>query len=79
MLNFISQQPGGRHGARVLPNGAFELAVRPGEYHVYILGSQLIGSPLTDPDYFKAHENDFPPVHVVLGENPPIVLRRSSP
>jgi hypothetical protein len=78
MLNFVSQQPGGRHSVRVLANGMFELAVRPGEYHVYILSDQPVGDPLTDPDYFKAHENDFPPVHVVLGENPPIVLRRSS-
>jgi hypothetical protein len=43
-----------------------------GEYHVYALPDQ---NSVTDPDYLKEHEKDFPVVRVVAGENPPILLR----
>jgi hypothetical protein len=48
-----------------------------GDFHVYVLtdqgGSQT--DLLRDPDFLKAHERDFAPVHVVEGRNAPLVLR----
>ena len=59
-------------------DGAFRLAVSSvGDFHVYVVtdqgGSQT--DLLRDPDFLKAHERDFAPVHVVEGRNAPLILR----
>jgi len=56
--------------------GSFGTAFhRAGEYRIYVLPDQNQWQLLSDPDYLKAHENDFPPVRIVDGENPSIMLR----
>ncbi len=56
-------------------NGAFKANyIIPGDYRIYLLARGL-QADVTDPEYVKAHENDFPPLHAVAGSNPPLVLR----
>jgi protocatechuate 3,4-dioxygenase beta subunit len=65
--------PAGPGGAISDAEGEFKASLRAaGEYRVYVLPDQ---NSSADPDYLKEHENDFPVVRVVAGENPPIVLR----
>jgi hypothetical protein len=68
--------PAGQGGAVSNAEGTFQSFLRTaGEYHVYVLPDLNLAS---DPDYLKEHENDFPVVRVVAGENPPMVLRWTS-
>ncbi len=54
-------------------DGAFRLVLtQPGEYRIYLLDDQ---GDWNDADYLEKHENDFPPVKVVDGANPPLMLR----
>jgi hypothetical protein len=70
-IYFLS--PAGTGGTTSDAEGAFKAYLRTaGEYHVYAAPDQ---TSLTDPDYLKEHEADFPVVRVVAGENPPILLR----
>jgi hypothetical protein len=48
----------------------------PDVYRVYLADDDPVYdfSVLDDPEFMTAHANDFPPVHIVAGENPPIVL-----
>ncbi|HEX3746012.1 MAG TPA: carboxypeptidase-like regulatory domain-containing protein [Bryobacteraceae bacterium] len=53
-------------------DGTYRSMVRiPGAYRVYLVSDP---GQLTDPDYLDAHQNDFPPVRLAAGENPPLVL-----
>ena len=71
MIYFVS--PAGTGGALSDAEGAFKTYLQTaGEYHVYAAPDQ---TSLTDPDYLKEHEKDFPVVRVVAGENPPVLLR----
>jgi protocatechuate 3,4-dioxygenase beta subunit len=59
-------------------DGTFRLGLTSvGDFHVYVVvdqgGSQT--DLLRDPDFLKAHEHDFAPVHIVEGRNAPLVLR----
>jgi hypothetical protein len=75
---FIPSQPGGRQGfSPTNPAGGFSTGMLPGDYHVYVLNDQSQGASLSDPEYLKAHQFDFPVVHVAAGANPPIVLQRA--
>jgi hypothetical protein len=65
--------PAGTGGGTSDAEGSFRLFVRTaGEYRVYAPPDQ---TSLSDPDYLKEHETDFPVVRIVAGENPPILLR----
>jgi len=46
-----------------------------GDYRVYVLPDSDHQDLMEDPDYLKAHENDFPPLRVAAGVNPPLTLR----
>ena len=46
-----------------------------GDYRVYVLPDNGHWDLMQDPDYLKAHENDFPLLHVAAGVNPPLTLR----
>ncbi len=60
-------------GATTLDDGSFKSIVRrPGEYHVYLVENRL---DLADPDFLEAHKNDFPPITIIDGDNPPLTLR----
>ena len=53
-------------------DGSFAATVRvPGAYRVYLITDQNL---LSDADYLEAHQNDFPPINLVAGENPPLML-----
>jgi hypothetical protein len=58
--------------------GAFRLGLTSvGDFHVYVVAGQGPSETdlLRDPDFLKAHEQDFAPVHIVEGRNTPLVLR----
>jgi len=44
------------------------------QYRVYAISDQSQSDSQSDPDYLQAHEKDFPPLMVVEGENPPLIL-----
>ena len=48
----------------------------PGDYRVYHDEFGLGRFAATDADFLEAHANDFPPVHINAGSNPPLVLTR---
>jgi hypothetical protein len=53
--------------------GTFWLTLRQaGDYRIYLLDD---AANWNDADYLDAHANDFPPLHVVDGANPPLTLR----
>ena len=59
-------------------DGAFRLGVTSvGDFHIYVVANQGPSETdlLRDPDFLKAHEQDFAPVHIVEGRNAPLVLR----
>jgi hypothetical protein len=70
---FVPLAPARMRDATSDANGAFEAALLAGDYRVYVPPDQ---SEALDLDFVKAHENDFPVVHVVAGENPPLMLRQ---
>jgi len=47
-------------------------SVPAGDYRVYL--PREWGAHFDDPDYRKAHANDFPLVHLAAGDNPPVNL-----
>jgi hypothetical protein len=58
-----------------LPGGEFSVqAPEPGVYHVYVVDDVALQCLIQDPQYLKAHVNDYPPVTIVQGQNPPLVL-----
>ncbi len=70
-----SGQPGGTALTVTDAEGAFHLWPRSsGKYRIYAIGDQSQTDSMNDPDYVQAHEKDFPPVMVVEGENPPLIL-----
>jgi hypothetical protein len=72
-LMLISSEPYGEGGANTDADGGFRCSLRqPGQYRVYVMDDQ---SEWNDADYMSQHENDFPPLTVVNGTNPPVTLR----
>jgi len=72
-VSFIPAGGSGPFGAMSNADGTFTASpLLPGDYRVYVLPDMDLAQ---DPDYLKAHENDFPPLHVVAGANPPLTLR----
>ncbi len=58
------------------PDGTFTSSpTLPGEYRIYVVPDYAHRDLMEDPDYLKAHENDFPPLRVAAGANPPLTLR----
>jgi protocatechuate 3,4-dioxygenase beta subunit len=58
--------------ATTAADGSFTVALSgTGTYNVYAPGQV----DAVDTDYRQAHQNDFPPLHVVEGRNRPIALR----
>jgi hypothetical protein len=73
-----SGQPKGQSWIATDGNGAFRLALLSvGDFHIYVVTDQGASQTdlLRDPDFLKAHERDFAPVHIVEGRNAPLVLR----
>lgn len=73
-----SGQPNGQSWIVTDGNGAFRLGLTSvGDFHVYVVADQGASQTdlLRDPNYLKAHEQDFAPVHIVEGRNAPLVLR----
>jgi len=48
----------------------------PGDYHVFVVDRDVMDSQGQD-EYLNAHLTDFPVIHAVLGDNPPLRLVRS--
>ena len=46
----------------------------PDTYRVYATEEDVQYDIFDDPDFLHEHANDFPPVHIASGANPPIVL-----
>lgn len=55
--------------------GNFNLFLLAGDYRVYALPDLNLPGTFDNPAYLAAHANDFPPVHVAAGVNPPINLK----
>lgn len=54
-------------------DGTFSFTMRQaGDYRIYLADD---AGNWNDADYMEAHANDFPPLHVVDGTNPPLTLR----
>jgi len=66
-----------RANTRTASDGSFRATLPPGDYQVYMAAELNDAGLLAAADFMQQHENDFPPVHVVAGENPPILLRRA--
>ncbi|HXN50238.1 MAG TPA: carboxypeptidase-like regulatory domain-containing protein, partial [Bryobacteraceae bacterium] len=75
-VSFISATGSGSFAAMSNSDGTFTSSpLLPGDYRVYVLPDYAHMDLAQDPDYLKAHENDFPPLHVAAGVNPPLTLR----
>jgi hypothetical protein len=75
-LFFRSDQPSGQIFASTGETGVFQTALTvAGDYHVYMAAdaSDMVNQGGED-EYLKAHAQDFPVLHVVEGENPPVTL-----
>ena len=73
-----SGQPMGQSWIATDGDGAFRLGLPSvGDFHIYVVADQGGNQTdlLRDPDFLKAHERDFAPVHIVEGRNAPLVLR----
>jgi hypothetical protein len=70
---FISRGMLGQAFAATNPDGSFQAVFRePGDYHVYIRKNL---SAWDSWDELKAHENDYPTVHVSEAANAPLTLQ----
>jgi hypothetical protein len=62
----------------VMPINATGILARvhlvPDQYRVYLADDGYDYDLFDDPDFLSAHANDFPPVRIVTGDNPQIVL-----
>ena len=73
-----SGRPRGQSWMATDGDGAFRLDVTSvGDFHIYVVTDQGPNQTdlLGDPDFLKAHEQDFAPVRIVEGRNAPLVLR----
>jgi hypothetical protein len=73
-----SGQPKGQSWIATDGNGAFRLGLTSvGDFHIYVVADQGSSETdlLRDPNYLKAHEQDFAPVHIMEDRNAPLVLR----
>jgi hypothetical protein len=61
-------------GSRTTEKGEFLIKAPVGDYRVYVADTAE-QAPFQRQDYRKAHENDFPPVRIVEGDNLPLTLR----
>jgi protocatechuate 3,4-dioxygenase beta subunit len=78
VVAFVSSQPMGLTWIETNGDGAFRLGLPSvGDFHIYVVVDQGANQTdlLRDPDFLKAHDHDFAPVHIVEGRNAPLVLR----
>lgn len=76
-LCFQSTNSGLQGHASTNDKGSFRaLLAEPGEYRVYVIDADA-ASTVVDDEYMKAHQGDFPMVHVALGDNPSVTLARN--
>lgn len=62
--------------SRTDSKGAFGVSLRAaGEFRVFVAPDQSGTDLLSDPDYIEAHRQDYPPIRLVDGPNPPLTLR----
>ncbi len=75
LLSF-SGQPYRELWASTDEHGAFRsFSPMAGEFHVFVLRDPSQTDLIRDPEFVAAHEHDFPPVRLIDGPNPPLVLR----
>jgi hypothetical protein len=55
-------------------NGVARLAAMAGYSRLYIVPDECDMDVFFDPEWLKAHENDFPPVHITAGANESITV-----
>lgn len=55
-------------------NGVARLAAMAGYSRLYIVPDECDTDVFFDPEWLKAHENDFPPVHITAGANESITV-----
>ena len=48
-----------------------------GDFHVYTSADQSMMAAQGEDEYLKAHQGDFPLIHVAFGDNPPLTLVRN--
>jgi len=78
-IYFQSSLPGHRGYAVTDDKGNFRAILNEaGDYRVFAVNEDIVTAGDLD-DYESAHLGDFPLVHVVLGDNPPVRLVRNPP
>lgn len=76
---FLPRADGFRSNGYPREDGSFTASIfSVGEHRVYVVQTPEEMEMLRDPEYLRAHENDFPPVKIVEGANPPLTLRMSA-
>ncbi len=66
----------GPYGFNTNAEGVFKGTLTfAGDYRLFVLANHSGTNLLYDADYRDAHRDDFPVVHVIDGENPPVTLR----
>jgi hypothetical protein len=78
-IYFQPSRPGQTGYATTDDKGNFHaMLAEAGDYRVFALDPDATPA-FGDEDYLKAHLGDFPMIHVVLGDNPPLRLVRNVP
>jgi hypothetical protein len=73
-IRLDSGRPGGVTIISTDAEGVFRTHLRrTGQYRIYVAGEDQ-ADVLGDPDFLAEHANDFPPVTVIEGANPPLTL-----
>jgi hypothetical protein len=60
-------------------DGTFTASVwTTGQHQIFVVSTQDEIDNLRDPEFLQSHRSDYPPVTIVEGENPPLLLRKRS-
>jgi protocatechuate 3,4-dioxygenase beta subunit len=77
-MYFQSNRPSQGGYSTTDDKGVFHaMLTEAGEYHVFVAVDQDAMSTQGE-EYLKAHQGDFPVVHAILGENPPVTLVKNA-
>ena len=76
---FLSQADHIRSYGFTKEDGSIVATIRtPGTHRIFVLRNSQESESFRDPLFLEAHRNDFPPVKIVEGANPPLTLRMSA-
>ncbi|MGO9096063.1 MAG: carboxypeptidase regulatory-like domain-containing protein [Bryobacteraceae bacterium] len=71
-----SRQPITQTWSETDSNGAFWVSSQvAGEFHVFVIADQSQADLLEDCDFIEAHKQDYPPLRLIDGPNPPVTLQ----